>query len=75
MLLQLGLGTFLGLLASVRVCRGAECVSTTKRGLQEVRTMQGGLVTAEDAVDLLAGLVGGAANGDPVGTNMLKMGE
>ena len=37
--------------------------------------MQGGLVTAEDAVDLLAGPVIGAAKGDPVGTNMLEMGE
>ena len=37
--------------------------------------MQGGLVTAEDTVDLLAGLVGGAANDGPVSTNMLKTGE
>lgn len=41
----------------------AEYVSTALGRLQEIRTVQSGLESAEHAVDLLAGLVGGGTSG------------
>jgi len=38
---------------------------------QKIRTVQGSLVTAEDAVDLLAGFVGSVANGGAVSESVL----
>lgn len=63
MSLQLSLGTLFGFLAGVGVWKGLGCVSTILERAQDVLTVQSGLITADNAVDLLAGFVGGVTSG------------
>ena len=57
MSLQLLFGTLFGFLASVGVCKTGVYQCHVKDIDKEIRTVQSGLVTTEDAIDLLAGFV------------------